>query len=719
MARNRSPDEKSLEEKLSELRTAIRARRGNQSKSIFALIDDIETFRGLKGSEHLLSFLRDCGLSDDEATTYSQFTPRLAVHRERLDKFSLGFDAIKALVNSDEETVNHALVALETQSTIGATELRWLRHVAEENKIGDHNAKMDQRQQKMQDACLAIATARLAAFENLASRLYDLMTEHSKETRYLSAYENEVRETLFLDDGDDEQIADLHRKWPEIEANGLASLKEKGQKIVSIAGDLLKEFDELFPNAMIPIENWLDAADSDLDQTPRNFAESRHTLEALARGEFLAGFPRMQSSAHQWNSFDCIAYLAGFRGESRTSRRLAPRPVKKLTAITIGVASGAEAIGLDLAGFRVRRSYLSVSTGAMTIEANRRDWTPSEISIDDAAIVIDMQKSVGTNGTIELLAGPLPGEAFTEKRKGEDDEAQRFDRAFEILSQLKPAAFFFESSAEFLEPSHTGFRNKLVGKARDMGYDSIDIVILEARTFGIAQDRKRSVFLGVKKSGGNVQPVVLAEPVVRTVGETIADVAFPYRQTIEAISESERTVGQRKYLKWTKGWLDDFGSNPCAPDTMTLIKPRRSEANDDKWRKKGFLAGSDETVEAHENFTHVSVPLSIPVLKRLQGIPDDWVFVGSYDEQVEQICRTIPPVISRVLAHNIHGAISGEIIDLNLAAGLDITSNRWLGGFKFPSFATSSDPRAFRSESWRKYLRDDDYDFLGSYEFFG
>jgi hypothetical protein len=341
----------------------------------------------------------------------------------------LGFDAIKALVNSDEETLNHAMVALDTHRTIGASELGWLRQVAEEAKIGDHKAKMDQRQQEMNAAVLAQATARLAAFENLASRLYDLMTEHSKETRYLSAYENEVRETLFLDDADDEQIADLHRKWPEAEANGLAFLKETRQKIVSTAGDLLKEFDELFPNAMIPIENWLDAADSDLDQTPRNFAESRHTLEALSRGEFLAGFPRMQSSQHQWNSFDCIAYLAGFRGESQTSTRLAPRPVKKLNAITIGAASGADAIGLDLAGFRIRRSYLSVSTGEMTLIANRRDWRPSVISIDDPAIAIDMQKSVGNDGTIELLAGPLPGEAFTEKRKGELDDAQRFSLA--------------------------------------------------------------------------------------------------------------------------------------------------------------------------------------------------------------------------------------------------------------------------------------------------
>jgi site-specific DNA-cytosine methylase len=355
----------------------------------------------------------------------------------------------------------------------------------------------------------------------------------------------------------------------------------------------------------------------------------------------------------------------------------------------------------------------------MTIKANRLDWRPSEISIDDAAIAIDMQKSVGNKGTVELLAGPLPGEAFTEKRKGELDDAQRFTRAFTILEQLKPRAFFFESSADFLDLRHTGFRNSLIKWAGELGYDFTDVFTLDASDYGIVQDRKRSVFLGVKKKGGGyVQSMALAEPLRRTVGQTISDAAFPFLRTIEAISERERTVGQSKYLKWAKGWLDTHGSEVAVPDTLTLLKPRRSEDYDDLWRKKfGFLTGSDEVVEPHDNFTHVSVPLSIPVLKRLQGIPDDWVFVGNYDEQVEQVCRTIPPVISRILAHNIHGAISGEIIDLNLAAGLDITSNRWLGGFKFPSFETSSDPRAFRSQGWRKYLEDDD--LLGGYEFFG
>ncbi|RYZ75398.1 MAG: DNA cytosine methyltransferase [Proteobacteria bacterium] len=257
---------------------------------------------------------------------------------------------------------------------------------------------------------------------------------------------------------------------------------------------------------------------------------------------------------------------------------------------------------------------------------------------------------------------------------------------------------------------HTGFRNRLLSWAGSLGYDFADIVILDAKNLGIVQDRKRSVFLGIKTNAeGYVQSLVLAKPFSRTVGETIADVAFPYLREIEGVSESVRTVGQRKYLKWAKDWLDTHGRKKSVPDTLTLLAPRRSKKSDHHWRMDfGFLAGSDEIIRPHPDSTYYSVPLTIPVLKRLQGIPDDWVTVGSYDEQVEQVCRTMPPVISRLLAHNIHGAISGEIVDLNVAAGMSIKSNRLLGPFKFSSLENSSDPHAFRSRAWRKYLAGDD-----------
>ncbi|MEY9828892.1 hypothetical protein ABIA25_000707 [Sinorhizobium fredii] len=209
--------------------------------------------------------------------------------------------------------------------------------------------------------------------------------------------------------------------------------------------------------------------------------------------------------------------------------------------------------------------------------------------------------------------------------------------------------------------------------------------------------------MGVAKEyGAQLRPPILVRPIHQTVGDAIADVAFGFLPEIEAIPEESRTPDQIKYRKWARAWLAEHGEEPV-PDTLSLI--RESSGAFDKWHKIGFIMNERHIVRPRLEDLHTdSVPLSFQILKRLQGIPDDWAFVGSDKAQMAQICETTPPVIYRVIGHAIHAALTGQDVDIDQAARLKLDSKRWKTASGFRSMAQSQNPARRKALEWREHI---------------
>jgi site-specific DNA-cytosine methylase len=48
---------------------------------------------------------------------------------------------------------------------------------------------------------------------------------------------------------------------------------------------------------------------------------------------------------------------------------------------------------------------------------------------------------------------------------------------------------------------------------------------------------------------------------------------------------------------------------------------------------------------------------TIPELKRLTGLPDDFVLSGTLGQAAERICRMVPPLVTEAIAESIHQKI--------------------------------------------------------------
>lgn len=726
----RSPSD----EKLHAAGIAISRMRLNHSKGILALAKKIDGLRGAYETANIISLLRDCGLNEDEIATYMAVTSKLGHYEDRIKSQGLGYDGVRALVHASDEAVAQAMNLGNAGGPLGVNELARLRDIPERSKIPDIDAVKNLRTECFQAECIRMAQERQHSYTTMARELHIALEGYAERLRYVRHYYERVEDYNFLADLSDQDIEALRQEGVKVRAIEETFFGKNEEEIIALAKVLLKEFDELFPGRAIPKSDWGRIGND--NPTLRYFAEARQALVALQAGGFLGGFPSDASEHDQWDALSSVAYLAGVHSGSTLSQRLSPRPVEKLNAFIVRSASGVEAVGLDAAGFRIRGTYISIRRGrpraksltssgsakvivyrqvsALRLSIKLRKlnlgrrimnaWNQRYVQIDRDGFAPDLTGQIDRLGKqkVHLLAATLRDEPFKERGKGEDDKRQQFGHAFQLIRDFRPKAFFFETSAEFRGPKHLPFRNRLAHQADDLGYVITDFE-LNALSFGVPQDRPRSILMGVaKKYGSQLRQPILVNPIHRTVGDAIADVAFGFLPEIEAIPEEVRTPDQIKYRKWARAWLAEHGDKPV-PDTLSLI--RKSSDTFDKWHKYGFNDAVRHIVQPRlEDLQTDSVPLSLLILKRLQGIPDDWTFFGSHDEQRAQICETTPPVIYRVMGHVIHAALTGEDVDIDQAARQKLESRRWKTASAFRSMAQSDNPARLKALEWREHV---------------
>jgi len=161
----------------------------------------------------------------------------------------------------------------------------------------------------------------------------------------------------------------------------------------------------------------------------------------------------------------------------------------------ISLFSGAG--GLDL-GFK--------KAGFQTIWANEYDkdiWETFEKNFSDTVLdrrSITQIPSEDIPETLGLIGGP-PCQSWSEAGKSrgiEDDRGQLFFEFIRVLRDKKPLFFLAENVSGMLASRHSEALENIKNHFIDSGYD-LSFKMLNAKDYGVAQDRKRVFFVGFRK----------------------------------------------------------------------------------------------------------------------------------------------------------------------------------------------------------------------------
>ncbi|MBZ0129969.1 MAG: DNA cytosine methyltransferase [Rhodobacteraceae bacterium] len=313
-----------------------------------------------------------------------------------------------------------------------------------------------------------------------------------------------------------------------------------------------------------------------------------------------------------------------------------------LTSLELCAGAGGQALGVERAGFGHEALVELDDWCRKTLILNRPSWNVVE-GVEADLTKFDARPFAG----VDLVAGGVPCPPFSKagKQLGSADERDLFPQALRVVDEVRPKAVMLENVRGFMDAVFHDYRQKLKAQFRKLGYTFADWHLYNASDFGVSQLRPRVVIVAVREEfadkfdwpkGGNMQPP--------TVGELLHDLmaargwsgADDWRRLADEIAPT--IVGGSK-----KHGGPDLGPTRARAAWATLSVNGKSLAD-----------------EAPEPDFQGMPRLTVRMVARLQGFPDNWQFAGRKTASYRQVGNAFPPPVANAVAASIKTAITAR-----------------------------------------------------------
>jgi len=310
-------------------------------------------------------------------------------------------------------------------------------------------------------------------------------------------------------------------------------------------------------------------------------------------------------------------------------------PVTKLTSLELCAGGGGQALGLEKAGFDHQGLVEIDRHCCNTLRFNRPRWQVFEQ---------DLETFDGTHFKgIDLLAGGLPCPPFSKagKQLGKADERNLFPSALRLIDEIRPRAVMIENVRGLLDAIFDEYRNYVSTQISKLGY-KIDWRLLNASDYGVPQLRPRVIFVAIRVDlAHNFAWPLPHKHLPKTVGETLFD------------------------LMGLRGWQGATAWRKRANDIApTIVGGSKKHGGPDLGPTRARKAWAALAVDGlgiadappHHDFAGMP-RLTVPMVARLQGFPDEWIFTGKKTPAYRQVGNAFPPPVARAVAECIASAL--------------------------------------------------------------
>jgi len=324
----------------------------------------------------------------------------------------------------------------------------------------------------------------------------------------------------------------------------------------------------------------------------------------------------------------------------------------------------------------------------------------TEISKDTLPNIFEkIDKELGKMQVDLIIGGPpcqaysIVGRARDPKNMEDDPRNHLYKHYIKFLEKYKPKMFVFENVPGILSAKNGEYLNKILKAVRKTGY-AVSLPtnkqkVLNAKDFGVLQDRKRVIIIGWKKELGLSYPDFNVE-------ENNFQILKDLFSDLKPLRNGEGTLNATKYKKDTTEYLRQSGIRDGL-DFVTQHIVRPNNENDleiyriavEEWNKGKRLnyatlpsklikhnnvesftnrfqvvngQGISHTVVAHiamdgHYYIHPDEKqnrsISVREAARIQSFPDDYFFEGSRSAAFKQIGNAVPPLMAQKIAEKI------------------------------------------------------------------
>lgn len=307
----------------------------------------------------------------------------------------------------------------------------------------------------------------------------------------------------------------------------------------------------------------------------------------------------------------------------------------ELTSIELCAGAGGQALGLEQAGFDHLALVEIDANCCATLRLNRPHWN---------VIQGDLQLFDGRAFGVDLIAGGLPCPPFSVagKQLGEDDERNLFPAALKLIDTVRPPAVMIENVRGILDARFLEYRSQILSHLAEFGYWS-DWKLLHASDYGVPQLRPRAILVALKRGIEEHYRWPTPSPAKPpTVGAVLYDL-----------------MAERDWCG-ADAWRDSADS--IAPTVVGgSLKHGGPDLGPVRARKAWAQLGVDGLgiADAPPSRDFAGTPkLTVRMVARLQGFPDEWTFSGRKTPAYRQVGNAFPPPVAKAVGVAIAHALA-------------------------------------------------------------
>lgn len=299
-----------------------------------------------------------------------------------------------------------------------------------------------------------------------------------------------------------------------------------------------------------------------------------------------------------------------------------------LHTLELCAGAGGAALGLEQAGFSHVALIDNDPHACATLRHNRPYWNVIEADI----LRFDPSYWAG----VDLVSGGLPCPPFSiaGQQLGEGDDRNMFPAMLQIVETLRPRAVLIENVKGILSAKFAAFRSQIDRSLDSQGFDTY-WQSFNAADFGVPQVRCRAFLVALRRGEASPLQWPLPESAVPpTVGEAIGDL----------MAEG----GWRGAKTWAK---------QAASVAPTIVGGSHRHGGPDlgptRARKEWAALGVDGLgiANAPPPPDYADIPrLTLRMVARLQGFPDEWGFVGTKTQSYRQVGNALPARLAFTVA---------------------------------------------------------------------
>jgi len=271
-------------------------------------------------------------------------------------------------------------------------------------------------------------------------------------------------------------------------------------------------------------------------------------------------------------------------------------------------------------------------------------------------------------GKIDVVVGgpPCQGFSMSGKRNPNDPRNSLYKGFVKIVNHLNPRAFVLENVPNLVSMDGGKIKDSIIKDFSALGYD-VKYKILLASDYGVPQNRRRVVFVGVKGRNDFVFPEGKYVDVSKkiTTKEALSDLpkdSLPegsknkvdakndyqvlMRENTEKVFNHEITNHDQKTID-TIALVPDGGNYKNLPEHL-----KNTRKVNIAWTRYSSTKPSLTIDTGHRHHFHYKYN-RVPTVResaRLQSFPDDFVFLGSKTSQYKQVGNAVPPIMAEEIA---------------------------------------------------------------------